>query len=119
MIWDVTCADTLAPSYLAKTSVKPGSAAALASNRKHRLYKKMKEQNYILIAVAFETLGPWGEETMKLLTKVGKEMVKITGDPRCINFLKQRFSLAIQRGNAASILGSFPKSSELEDIYLL
>jgi hypothetical protein len=42
-----------------------------------------------------------------------------TGNPKARYYFKQRISLAIQRGNGASILGSLPNSSILEDIFLL
>jgi hypothetical protein len=35
LIWDVTCVDTLADSYIRKTSIIAGSAAEEASKRKH------------------------------------------------------------------------------------
>lgn len=41
-----------------KAFVKPGAAANFGEKWKHRIYKKIKEPNYIMTAVAFETLGP-------------------------------------------------------------
>lgn len=49
--------DTLAPSYLVNPSAKPGLIAALATSRKHRTYQHIKDQNFILIAIACETLS--------------------------------------------------------------
>jgi hypothetical protein len=62
LIWDVTCVDTLADSYIRKTSKIAGSAAEGASKRKHDKYKNLKSANYIFKALAFETLGPWSLE---------------------------------------------------------
>lgn len=56
---------------------------------------------------------------MKILNKIGKEVTKITGDPRSSNFIKQRLSLAIQRGNSARILGTLPISDNLDEVYLI
>jgi len=39
------------------------------------------------------------------------------GEPRSSSFLLQRLSIAIQRGNAASILATHPKSRGLDEIY--
>ncbi|KAJ4446830.1 hypothetical protein ANN_13528 [Periplaneta americana] len=59
---------------------------------------------------AIETFGPWCRDAKDLLTQIGTRLLSRTGDPRCINFLRQRIGIAVQRGNAASILGSFPNS---------
>ncbi len=62
LVWDATCVDTFANSYLKQTSVKAGSAADQAVRRKHNLYKQIKNQNYKLVALAFETMGSWSTE---------------------------------------------------------
>jgi hypothetical protein len=43
----------------------------------------------------------------------------VTGNSKARYYLKQRISLAIQRGNGASILGSLPNFLILEEIFLL
>jgi hypothetical protein len=51
LIWDVTCVDTLADSYIRKTSIIAGSAAEEANKRKHDKYQNLKFANYIFKAV--------------------------------------------------------------------
>jgi hypothetical protein len=46
LIWNVTCVDTLANSYIRKTSIIAGSAAEEASKRKHDKYQNLKSANY-------------------------------------------------------------------------
>ena len=41
----------------------------------------------------------------------------ISGEPRSKAFLVQRISIAVQRGNVASILGTLPQGKELEEIF--
>ena len=43
----------------------------------------------------------------------------VTQERRSFEFLMQRISVAIQRGNAACILGTLPSASELDDIFYL
>jgi hypothetical protein len=43
----------------------------------------------------------------------------ISGDSKSKKFLFERISLAIQRGNAASIRGTFPDSAILSEIFVL
>ena len=53
-----------------------------------------------------ETLGVFGEEARSPVRDVGRRLCAATGDPREPSYLRQRISVAIQRGNAASIRGT-------------
>jgi hypothetical protein len=65
LVWDITVVDTLADSYVLKTSEVSGFAAEMACKRKHSKYSSIISSNYILFKdLAFETLGPWCKETI-------------------------------------------------------
>jgi len=51
--------------------------------------------------------------------KVDKKLIAVPGKPRSLAFLLQRISIAIQKGNSASILGTHLKSRGLEEIFRL
>ena len=108
--------DTLAPSHLSATSKSASSAAISAVNTKRAKYRELMD-NYNFIVFAVETLGPWCPEAKALVQEIGKKLEEITGDSRATNFLKQRISIAIQRGNAASVMGTFPQSQDLHEIF--
>ncbi len=57
-----------------------------------------------IVPIAFETFGPMGEDTKKIIYKIGKQLQQKTGEKRSTDFLLQQFSIEIQRGNCASIL---------------
>jgi len=61
--------------------------------------------------VAFETMGCPSTSTHDFLCDLGKRISKINGDIRSGDFLLQRLSIAIQRGNAAAVFGSMPEDS--------
>ena len=42
-----------------------------------------------------------------------------TGEPRSTAFLMQAISIAVQRGNAVSVMGTVQKDRDLEEIYYL
>jgi len=66
--------------------------------------------------VAIETLGPWGPAGLSFINEVGGRIASVTGDVRAASFLRQRLSIAVQRGNAAAVLGTFaPSSDSYED----
>jgi hypothetical protein len=50
---------------------------------------------------------------------IGAKLMIESGDSRAKFFFYQRVSLAIQRGNAASILGTLPYVTPLEEVHCL
>ena len=112
LLWDATCPDTLAPSHLHQSAAASGAAAALAERKKNDKYQVLSI-TYEFVPVVIETLGSWGESGLALVSEIGRRMAVITGDQRSTAFLKQRLALAVQRGNAAAVLGTFQRANEL------
>jgi hypothetical protein len=73
LVWDVTVVDTLADSYVLKTSEVLGFAAKMACKRKHSKYTRSSiiSSNYIFKGLAFETLGPWCKEAIDFINVFG------------------------------------------------
>jgi hypothetical protein len=107
LTWDATTPDTLAQSHVPSTSVLAGAAASQASALKVQKYSALLA-SYHVIPIAIETLGPFNDEGTKFIHDLGKKIAAVTGDPRETLFLKQRLSLAVQRGNAISCRGTLP-----------
>ena len=59
---------------------------------------------YQFEAVAIETAGTYSEGTKNIVRDIGRRLTDATGDQRETFWFMQRLSLAVQRGNAASIL---------------
>ena len=119
LVWDFTCPDTLAPSHLSSSSSSAGGAAQRAESRKATKYHELVASgNFIFFPVAIETLGTWGPSAISLCDDLGGRIARETGDLRSHAFLKQRLSLAVQRGNAASVLGTFPQSLDPQDLLI-
>ncbi|KAL0860637.1 hypothetical protein ABMA27_009987 [Loxostege sticticalis] len=117
LVWDATCVDTLAPSHLGTTSLRAGAAATAAEAAKRRKYANIAN-SCVFAAFAVETLGPWGPEARKFFINMKNKLIRVTGDHRAGSFLGQRIGIAIQRGNAASIMGTLPGGSGLGDLHL-
>jgi hypothetical protein len=64
-------------------------------------------------------IGPWCKETIDFINVIGDRLIAGSGDSKSKKFLFERISLAIQRGNAASIRGTFPDSALLSEIFAL
>ena len=118
LIWDFTCRDTFAPTYLPKTSRAAGAAAVVGEGNKRRDYAFLEARS-IFVPVAIETSGYWGKEGLHLIREFGTRIMAKTGEKRATSFLIQRISLAVQRGNVASILGTLPPGREIEEIFLM
>ena len=83
LVWDVTYTDTFAPSFLASAASEAGAVAALAEERKKAKYQHLDT----LVPFAVETTGVFGERLSHY-------------------HLTQCVSVTIQRGNAASVMGT-------------
>ncbi|XP_055355715.1 uncharacterized protein LOC129601040 [Paramacrobiotus metropolitanus] len=116
LTWDVTCVCTMALSHIAATSTQAGAAAAQAERKKIGKYQNIT-QDYLFRAVGVETLGPLGPGASQLITEVGKMIRQETGEVRATEYLRQRFSIEVQRGNAASILGTAPATANLDQMF--
>jgi hypothetical protein len=66
-------------------------------------------------------LGPWGDDAKKIINEIGQKIQKITNESRSTSYLSQRISIAVQRGNAASVLRTTEDSSndKLEEIFYI
>lgn len=118
LVWDATCVNTLANSYLKSTSKKAGAAANGAKVKKEKLYAKIII-DHEFVAFAVETLGSFGNDAKCFVDVLGKLLNDASGDSRAKSFFIQRISLAIQRGNIASIMGTIVNDSFLNEIFYL
>ena len=101
--------NTFAPSHLSMTASEVCAAANQAEQTKIKKYSYITSHAYhSFTPVAFETTGVRGPHSMSFLTDLGRRIVNTTGDKSSLAYLLQKFSVAIQRGNAASVLGTLP-----------
>jgi len=59
-----------------------------------------------LCPVVIETSGVWGEQAISMVQEFGRRTAEVNKESRSTLFLRQRLSVAVQRGNAACILGT-------------
>jgi hypothetical protein len=71
LVWDITIVNTLADSYVLKTSEVSGFTAEMACKRKHSKYSSIISSNYVFKGLAFETLDPWCKEAIDLINVIG------------------------------------------------
>jgi len=95
--------DTFAESHYIVSVAIPGSVATDAETDKCRKYNDLLD-NYYFQPVAIETTDVYDKSTAPFLSCLAKKFVDISGDPRERQWFHQRLSLAVVRGNTASIL---------------
>ena len=117
-LWDFTCPDTLAASHLNRAVVSQGAVANDAANRKTTKYSSLSAQ-YCFVPLAVETLGALGDEAFRFFRDLGQRIAVTTAEPRSYQFLMQRISVAVQRGNASCIVGTVPSPVDWDDLFYL
>ena len=105
LVWDVTCPDTFALSYRAHATQEPGKVAATAEERKSEKYRGLPP-GHMFSPIAIETLGAIGPKSLALLKDLGRRIRSELGEPKSTEYLLQRLSVAVQRGNSISVLAS-------------
>ena len=68
--------------------------------------------------MAIETTGVFGPRTTQFLKELGHRLRQVSGEANSYAYLTQRLSVAIQRGNAASVLGTMKVDSDDEEIFV-
>ena len=76
-----------------------------AERRKKVKYTHL-ETSHCFIPIAVETLGVFGPEARQFVKDLGRRIEDTTLKPLFTYYLKQRIAVAVQRGNAAVILGT-------------
>ena len=102
LVWDATCSDT----YVNLAASRAGAVAEMAENRKSAQYTHL-QSTHLFMPVSAETSGVFGEESLHFLRELARRVRDRTGEPDAFQHLLQRLSMAIQRGNAISIMGTF------------
>ena len=101
--WDATCVNTYAECSVNATAGTAGLAAKKAEDDKRKTYFALS-RTHRFEPVAIETSGVFGPTTKVIVSEIGKRISEKSGDARESMWLRQRLSIAIQRGNAISIL---------------
>jgi len=84
--------------------------ATEAEARKRSKYSSLAA-TYYFVPVAVETLAALGEEAAEFIIDLSRRITATTGQPRSVAFPFERLTVAIQRGNAASVTGTSLPSS--------
>ena len=88
----------------------------LRESHKEKIHENLTD-NYHFVPICAETLGLWGPQGLALIKMIGKKLSAATGDPRSTFYLFQKLTMAVQRGNSQSILGTQLTRKGLEEVF--
>ena len=104
LVWDATCPDTLAPSHSTLAVREAGAVAADAEYKKTLKYMHFNS-SHCFVLVAVETLGVFGKAARHFFKEVAQCVKLAADDSLAHQYLVERISMDVQRGNAAGVLG--------------
>ena len=109
--WDVTVANSLAPSHVAGAATEAGSALRKACERKvNGAAEACRDQGIVFLPLAVETLGGLHKTAVQQMKRLATALARHTGQDESIatSHLFQRYSLNLMRGNAAMMTTRSP-----------
>lgn len=116
LVWDATIRHTIASSYVSRTSKRAGSAAEEGFKLKCGKYEELEDRFHVM-PVSIETHGPIASESLRFLRQLGSRIEQKSGESRSTEFLLQRISIAVQRGNASCIRGTVSRGTHTPDYW--
>jgi hypothetical protein len=97
----------LAPTHVPYLMHNPAARCAASAAE---LRKTLKYSDLIagvdFIPFVIETWGVWGQQALSLVKDIGRQIAAVTHELRSTTFLRQRISVAVQRGNAFFLIGN-------------
>ena len=88
-----------------------GAVGQQAEDKKAQKYKHLSSHHFFT-PVAIETSGVYGPRTADFLKELGHRLRQVSGEASSFHYLAQRLSVAIQRGNSASVMGTMDGDGE-------
>ena len=103
LAWDVTVPDTFAQSHLHNSAIQSCAAA----DNKVTKYAHLAT-THIFVPIAVETGGSWNVQAIEIVQDLGRRISEVANEPLETQFLFQRLSMVVQRGNAIAYKNTFP-----------
>jgi hypothetical protein len=106
LAWDFTAPHPSCASYLHIAHERAG-AANECERKKVKKYEPMTNQ-YIFAPIAIETFGAYGSQARSFIGDISRRTTLRTGDRKAGIYIRQRLSIAIQRGNSKTLQFALP-----------
>ena len=85
LVWDATCPDTFAPSYMQDScNIRAWACGSTGGRQKGR---QVQTRSHLFCPLSIETMGAMGPRSLELVREVGRRIALETGEPRSTDFL--------------------------------
>ena len=111
LIWDATFPKTFAPPHLEVAARRAGDVAVQAEPAKCLKYSSL-ESRYCFVSVAIKTSGVFGPKAFSFLHDLGSRLISVSMEPQARNYLFHCILIAVQRANAAAVMGTLNNNSD-------
>lgn len=99
---------------------KKAEAVGEGAERRKRNDYQFLAGNYLFAPLAFEATGVWGLTAKDIFQNISQYLDENNScEPLAFEYLQQKISNEIQRGNAACILSTTGNVRELEEVFRL
>ena len=78
------------------------------------MYGELARTHYVA-PLAVETSGAFGPGAREFFTELGRRLIRVTGDLMSRCHMIQQISVALQRGNAAAVLGTIEQCNVIDN----
>ena len=104
------------PGHISAAARGAGAVATQAEHLKISKYAHL-ESSHLFVPIAVETSGVLGQAALDFVSDLGQRLHQVTGEARSKEYLLQKLSIAIQRGNAAAVLGTAERDRERDPFW--
>ena len=98
--------NTYAASHLAETAESAEAAESKTATNKISKYSTLAMTHHF-VPISVETVGPWNPKSSEFIAELDKRISQITLEPLETQFLFQRLSISLQRGNELAFRNTF------------
>ena len=108
---DVTVVNALQSALVRQVTEDGGKAVEHSHKEKTRKYhERCNREGIEFSAMAVDTFGGWHPEALKILSKLGRQLARVSGreEDETVRHLRQRLSVVLVRDNMAMLLTRAP-----------
>ena len=105
LVWEATCPDTYTPLHVSAAAREAEAVAAKAEHLKGAKYTVLKVSHHF-VPFAVETSNVPSQAALSLVWDIGQRLHQATGEEHSKEHLLQGIVIAVQRVNAAEVLGT-------------
>ena len=113
--FDVTVPDSFCVSHRPEARKGPGFVVSKAEALKLRKYAHLAA-SHVFIPFVIDSAGVWGRAADNLVKEIARLIKANCAENRALEFLRQRISLAVARGNARLLSAAFPALEQMDDL---